>query len=430
MKIAILSTHSHGNEDLARVTAQNKWDYSARHGYDLITLRMEWADCIRGAILKLIEILKRYDAVMMIGSDVIFMNHDIKIEDLLAENDNVVMARELLRPSDPENRGVGGGSTINNDVSIWKRTPHAEFLLWSIHNSYPTWKNFKWLWQEWLMWEMDNPDRVASKAIRLVEPRVMNATLQEGIDGSGKYQEGDYILHLVDYSNENKLLLATQVLATKREKESSPNKMVFLPLIDNGGGSSRNSFLISYAAAFCGRFVQMALISDSLAGRARNKATADFLLSDCDEMVFIDGDIVFSRQNVDDLFSHDVELVAGAYPIKQLKPRLCLHTLEDHVGDPEAILVPVKRAGTGFMRIHRSVFEKIRDAGLAPIYNNHGRPEWDFWQCGVVDGEYLSEDWFFCDLWRKIGGTVWVDQRINLRHEGTCLYPVTKDQLE
>ena len=37
---------------------------------------------------------------------------------------------------------------------------------------------------------------------------------------------------------------------------------------------------------------------------------------------------------------------------------------------------------------------------------------------GVVNGKYLSEDWMFCDRWKKIGGSLWIDVSINLTHTG------------
>ena len=39
-------------------------------------------------------------------------------------------------------------------------------------------------------------------------------------------------------------------------------------------------------------------------------------------------------------------------------------------------------------------------------------------ECGVQDGQYLSEDWFFCDRWRNMGGDAFIDVTIKLTHTG------------
>lgn len=211
---------------------------------------------------------------------------------------------------------------------------------------------------------------------------------------------------------------------------------IFLPILDNGGGSVKTAYMESVLQAFGsgGYNVFIKRASDSHANRGMNKITADFLESDCDEMLVIDGDIVFGRQQVDFLFEHDLPLVYGAYPKRQREMSLCLCTLEGFEPDPAAKLIEVRRAGRGFMRVHRSVFEKMKSSGDIDKYRNHGRPEWSFWDSGVVygsssqldnqDPEWLSEDWMFCERARRQGYRIMVDQRIHLGHIGDIQFPV------
>jgi hypothetical protein len=219
---------------------------------------------------------------------------------------------------------------------------------------------------------------------------------------------------------------------------------IFLPILDNGGGSVKTAYMESVLQAFGsgGYNVFIKRASDSHPNRGMNKITADFLESDCDEMLVIDGDIVFGRQQIDFLFEHDLPLVYGAYPKRQREMALCLCTLDGFVPDPAAKLIEVRRAGRGFMRVHRKVFENMRAlpgstvAGnvFARFYENHGRPEWSFWDSGVVGGsmsqlddgapEWLSEDWLFCERARALGYRIMVDQRIHLGHVGDIQFPV------
>jgi hypothetical protein len=85
-------------------------------------------------------------------------------------------------------------------------------------------------------------------------------------------------------------------------------------------------------------------------------------------------------------------------------------------------LEEIQRGGTGFMRIHRSVFEAMKRPELE--YDNHGELQWDFFRVGIKNREYLSEDWFFCDDARELGFKVMLDTRIQLLHVGQVNYPI------
>jgi hypothetical protein len=48
----------------------------------------------------------------------------------------------------------------------------------------------------------------------------------------------------------------------------------------------------------------------------------------------------------------------------------------------------------------------------------------------VRENRYYSEDWTFCENWRDLGGKVWVDRRVLLKHTGTYVFDFqTQDQL-
>jgi hypothetical protein len=199
---------------------------------------------------------------------------------------------------------------------------------------------------------------------------------------------------------------------------------LFLPIIDNGGGAIRSNFLLSVLNAFRGRDLHIERFSDSLVTRARNRAASYFLRqTDRDYIMFIDTDIIFTKDHIDMLMESDAPLLAGIYCIKQKGIAPCLNTLPGHVDTPSGGYVEIARAGTGFMRVHRSVLEKMKEQGDI-FYINHGQDEWDFFRVGVVNKEYLSEDWWFCDRARELGFKVILDSRIQLRHEGVAIYPL------
>lgn len=200
MKIAIITCHSSGNASLAAVTARNKWDYSARHGYDLITLRMSWDDCKAGMLDRMAELLPIYDAIMVIGSDVIFTNPSVTIESLLHPGDSVVMAREEIGLRE------NGWSPINNDVAIWVNSPASLKLIREIKADSHKWLEDRMLWQGWVCdWVAQNPHQ---KTLRLVEPRVMNSFHGDNFPERNRWRNGDYIVHFACYGNDDKEHLA------------------------------------------------------------------------------------------------------------------------------------------------------------------------------------------------------------------------------
>lgn len=176
------------------------------------------------------------------------------------------------------------------------------------------------------------------------------------------------------------------------------------------------------------------LEGDSLVSRARNTLTAEFLKSDYTDLIFIDSDLVFSSEQIERIMSHDVDVVAGFYPKKQDgNLRWVTNGLAGAKPDPITGLQEVRYMGTGFLRIRRRVLEQMIEkyASLTAFTPDHapGTIQHDLWPVGVYQYEdgtrrYLSEDWFFCQRWLDMGGKVYGDTGIVLRHVGTAVYPL------
>jgi hypothetical protein len=205
------------------------------------------------------------------------------------------------------------------------------------------------------------------------------------------------------------------------------------------------------------------LFNESLITRARNYCVDEFLRSDCTHLVFIDSDIGFAAQDIFVMLQlqmsdpDNINVITGPYPKKsisweKIKKAVDLgygekspFELENFVGDyvfnpahgtksfridqP----VEVQEAGTGFMLIPRSTFEKYEKA--YPEYHylpDHIRTEafdgsreiMAYFDC-VIDPEskrYLSEDYMFCYNVRKAGMKVWMCPWMELKHMGTYVF--------
>ena len=45
-----------------------------------------------------------------------------------------------------------------------------------------------------------------------------------------------------------------------------------------------------------------------------------------------------------------------------------------------------------------------------------------YFDTAVRQNRYYSEDWTFCENWRDLGGKIWVDKRVLLRHSGSYVF--------
>ena len=205
------------------------------------------------------------------------------------------------------------------------------------------------------------------------------------------------------------------------------------------------------------------LFNESLITRARNYLTDEFLRSDCTHMLFIDSDIHFNPQDVLALMALDKDVIGGPYPKKsvnwgniafaarkhtEMDPR----ELEQLVGEYVFNVVKgtqqfsvteplqVLEIGTGFMMIKRNVFEKLETSYPQLRYkpDHIGQAHFDGSRyihayfdtiidtvdsaTGGGSDRYLSEDYMFCQLWRKIGGEIYLCPWMKTQHIGTYAF--------
>jgi hypothetical protein len=171
------------------------------------------------------------------------------------------------------------------------------------------------------------------------------------------------------------------------------------------------------------------MTNESLITRARNTLTAKFLTNpDSTHLMFIDADIGWEPWHLLVLLNRDVDVIGGLYPMKSLPIKWCVNGFEGAAEGPDG-LQEVTKTGTGFLLIKKHVFEKLNshpnvksfknDIGLSAELDPFMKTYFD---TGVRENRYYSEDWSFCENWRDVGGKVWVDKRVLLRHTGTYVF--------
>jgi hypothetical protein len=182
--------------------------------------------------------------------------------------------------------------------------------------------------------------------------------------------------------------------------------------------------------------VSFGFSADPSVERARNILTANFLASDCTHILFVDSDIGFCAEDVARICSHaGCGVVGGMYPLKNMNPTVqwCGNGKEGNGDAREDGLMEVKYIGTGFLCISREAFETLlcHGTGCPPAYNQDFPPhrrEYAFWRQGVADNRFLTEDWMFCHQWLAIGGRIFADTRVVLKHAGRAEWPLPLQQ--
>lgn len=166
--------------------------------------------------------------------------------------------------------------------------------------------------------------------------------------------------------------------------------------------------------------------------RARNNLAQNFILStDCEIMLPIDVDVIFTRQHVADIIeacSKKRPIVGASYAAKQMWHRWIRNDIPGEVPDEDGLL-KVSEIGTGLKAYHRCYFEEVMGAFPEIQYFCDGGQgqlvKWDFFSMGVVDGRYLSEDYYTDYRAKKIGMPVYCHTKVEIQHEGFMLYPFT-----
>jgi hypothetical protein len=205
------------------------------------------------------------------------------------------------------------------------------------------------------------------------------------------------------------------------------------------------------------------LFNESLITRARNYLVDEFLRTDFTHMLFIDSDIHYNPQDVVAMLALDKDIIGGPYPKKSINwnnvamaarnhPKIEPKELETLVGEYVFNIVKgtqsfqvtepleVMEIGTGYMMIKRQVFEKIAEAYPNIKYkpDHVGQQHFDgsryihAYFDTVIDSKdsitgggsdrYLSEDYMFCQMWRKIGGKIFLCPWMKTQHIGTYAF--------
>ena len=202
------------------------------------------------------------------------------------------------------------------------------------------------------------------------------------------------------------------------------------------------------------------LTDESLIPKARNNLLAKcFSMKHVTHFLYIDADICWSPVNILTLLMSDKCIVGGVYPKKKIKwekitskSKQIPDLLEKNkqfksITDQEFLqynvvdynvkylndsielingLTKVDYIPCGFMMIKRCVIEKMQQAFPNTKYTDEtgylneeeNKCAFALFDSGVAEGKYYTEYEMFCERWKKMGGSIWINISVNLTHIG------------
>jgi glycosyltransferase involved in cell wall biosynthesis len=184
----------------------------------------------------------------------------------------------------------------------------------------------------------------------------------------------------------------------------------------------------------------------ALVTQARNNCVHSFMESDCEYLLFIDSDIGFPPEAIPRLVKRNEENVTlTPYPVKGYNSNGGLQFIvhfknKEQVDMDDQGFVEITAGPTGFMMIHRKVFEKLAEAypdkktvnsQLIGEKVERLDSNWHtFFETDIhPEHGYLGEDIAFCNLWTKIGGTIFADAQTPLIHYGGHAFKGSLDMM-
>jgi hypothetical protein len=196
--------------------------------------------------------------------------------------------------------------------------------------------------------------------------------------------------------------------------------------------------------------------NESLITRARN-AVCDLFMQHkkFTHLLFLDADIEFESDDIFKLLNFNQPVVGGLYPKKNIKweniaefvnknhksyvsisdiqhvsREYVFVPTKDHDTDNELIkeFAEVRYTGTGILLVQRHVLEKMMESHSNDYYTNENTKFFRFFDVGLKWVEeqqtnvYLSEDYWFCERWRELGGKIYLYTKMRCKHWGSMAY--------
>ena len=199
MRTCLFKTHSQVNANLYQLTLGNHAAYADRHGYDLISLNRTYREMWWGTEDCVLDLLPKYDRILTVGSDVIFTDLDRPLSHFDDGEHNVFIGEEGLE-----------SAPLNFDVVIWSGAQGVRHVIERLRETRPRYVDHPWGLQMGIALLAAEPEM--SRYIKVLPPRAIQSAPFRGFPGT--WRMGDFALHFVGMSNEEKFFGCQRFLQT------------------------------------------------------------------------------------------------------------------------------------------------------------------------------------------------------------------------
>jgi hypothetical protein len=205
MKVALYTYHNtnvHEGASFAEVgdlTLPSKRAYCECHGYDFFFgTDFDYTKVPLGfeRVEMALDYLSSYDWMLYTDADAIITNPNIRVEDLVDENYDIMVSHDTRVSSHVE---------LNNGVMFLRNTPWVHEILRWMHQ--PLYHSHRWLSQQALM---DVVNRGDGQRIKLSHFRDFNSLWHSALP-EFNWQPGDFILHACGGGNLWRKTLFTEI---------------------------------------------------------------------------------------------------------------------------------------------------------------------------------------------------------------------------
>lgn len=171
--------------------------------------------------------------------------------------------------------------------------------------------------------------------------------------------------------------------------------------------------------------------NESLITRGRNTIISFFYdhKDTFTHLLFLDADIYLSGEDLLKLLESGEDVIGAPVPLKGYDPRGKNVYNVGKILETKDHLIEVEHVGTAvFLLSNSAVVSLVNDAiNNGNVYSRNPLTrgdtpsdlQYDVFQVGVYEEQYLSEDYYVCKVLRELGYKIIVDTSIRTRHSGS-----------